>query len=83
MMELTIFIENTVRNFTRYHKYTLGSELRVMFHEGLVLIGEANTGVNWGQSKCAAGQGRVIKRVGSPPRKVGQPPGSKSLEAVW
>jgi hypothetical protein len=31
----------------------------------------------------AAGQGRVIKRVGSPPRKVGQPPGSKSLEAIW
>jgi hypothetical protein len=43
MMELTIFIENTVRNFSRYHKYTMGSELRVMCHEGLALIGEANT----------------------------------------
>jgi len=33
--------------------------------------------------KCAAGQGRVIQRVEIPPRKVGQPPGSKSLEVCW
>ena len=31
----------------------------------------------------AAGQGRVIQRVGSPSRKVGRPPGSESLEADW
>ena len=43
MMELTIFIENNVRNFSRYHKYTLGSELRIMCHEGLSLVSEANT----------------------------------------
>jgi putative transposase len=36
-----------------------------------------------GQLICAAGQGRVIQRVGYPSRKVGQPPGSKSLEAGW
>jgi hypothetical protein len=32
---------------------------------------------------CAAGQGRVIKRVKVPPRKEGHPPGSESLEADW
>jgi len=31
----------------------------------------------------AAGQGRVIQRVETPPRKAGQPPGSESLEADW
>jgi len=36
-----------------------------------------------GQVYCAAGQGRVVQRVRSPPRKAGQPPGSKSLEAIW
>jgi hypothetical protein len=36
-----------------------------------------------GQVLSAAGQGRVVQRVGNPPRKVGQPPGSESLEAVW
>lgn len=34
MMELTIFIENNVRNFSRYHKNTLGSELRTMCRMG-------------------------------------------------
>ena len=38
---------------------------------------------NWGQIFSAAGQGRVIQRVGSPSRKVGRPPGSESLEADW
>jgi len=38
MMELTIFIENSVRYFSRYHKYTLGCELRTMCHDGLALI---------------------------------------------
>ena len=27
-MRLAVHIENTVRGFARYHKYTLGSELR-------------------------------------------------------
>jgi hypothetical protein len=27
-MDLTIYFEKVVRNFSRYHKYTLGSELR-------------------------------------------------------
>ena len=36
-----------------------------------------------GQYTCAAGQGRVIKRVRTPPRKDGHPPGSESLEVWW
>ena len=36
-----------------------------------------------GQHASAAGQGRVIQRVETPPRKAGQPPGSESLEADW
>jgi hypothetical protein len=36
-----------------------------------------------GQPLSAAGQGRLIQRVGIPPRKVGQPPGSESLEIWW
>ena len=27
-MDLTIYLEKIVRNFIRYHKYTLGSELQ-------------------------------------------------------
>lgn len=26
--DLTVYLENVVRNFSRYHKYTLGSDLR-------------------------------------------------------
>ena len=37
----------------------------------------------WGQVLRAAGQGRVIQRVESPPRKEGHPPGSESLEVWW
>jgi hypothetical protein len=27
-MGLTVYVEKIVRNFSRYHKYTLGTELR-------------------------------------------------------
>jgi len=43
MMDLAVFVENTVKFFSRYHKYTLGSELRTMCHEALALIMEANS----------------------------------------
>jgi len=36
--ELTIYFENTVRNFSRYHKYTLGTELRELSREVMQLI---------------------------------------------
>ena len=32
-MDLTIYLEKIVRNFSRYHKYTLGSELRAKSRE--------------------------------------------------
>ena len=43
MMELAVYMEQVVRHFPRYHKYTLGSELRSMCHEALALIMEANS----------------------------------------
>jgi hypothetical protein len=32
-MDLTIYLEQVVRNFSRYHKYTLGSDLRQQSRE--------------------------------------------------
>ena len=46
MMELAKTIENAVRYFPRYHKYTLGSELRGFCHTGLALVMEANSSDN-------------------------------------
>ena len=43
MFDLTVYLEKAVRHFPRYHKYTLGSELRSMCHDGLGLIAEANS----------------------------------------
>jgi len=45
--------------------------------------GRASAEGSGGHIFSAAGQGRVIQRVGSPSRKVGRPPGSESLEADW
>ena len=42
MMELAVFVENMVIRFSRYHKYTLGTELRTMCHSALAVIAEAN-----------------------------------------
>lgn len=41
--ELVVYFENTVRGFDRYHKYTMGSELRNLSRAILVLIAKANT----------------------------------------
>ena len=43
MFELSVLMEHTVQYFSRYHKYTLGSELRTMCHDALGLIVEANS----------------------------------------
>ncbi len=43
MMSTTIAVELAVKQFPRYHKYTLGSELRSMCHEALALIMTANS----------------------------------------
>ncbi len=61
MMELAIFIENAVRHFSRYHKYTLGSELRTMCHDGLALIGEANATKN--RSALLLQLRRLLERI--------------------
>ncbi len=36
--DLSVYLENTVRNFSRYHKYTLGSDLRDISRQIVRLI---------------------------------------------
>jgi hypothetical protein len=45
-MALTIYFEKVVRNFSRYDKYTLGSELRDKSREIVGLIIKANSTVD-------------------------------------
>ena len=42
-LDLTIYFEEIARNFSRYHKYTLGSELREKSREIVGLIIKANS----------------------------------------
>jgi len=42
-LELVMYLENTVRGFDRYHKYTVGSEMRNLARTILVLVAKANT----------------------------------------
>ncbi|HUT72288.1 MAG TPA: four helix bundle protein [Desulfatiglandales bacterium] len=42
-MDFTIYFEKIVRNFSRYNKYTLGSELRAVSRDILKLIIKANS----------------------------------------
>jgi len=42
-MDLTVYIEQVVRNFSRYHKYTLGSDLPQQSRELVTLIIRANS----------------------------------------
>ncbi|MBI4738701.1 four helix bundle protein [Candidatus Woesearchaeota archaeon] len=44
-MDLTIYFEEIVRHFSRYHKYTLGTELREKSREIVGLIIKANSTV--------------------------------------
>jgi 23S rRNA-intervening sequence protein len=41
--DLLLWMENVVRNFSRYHKYTLGSDLRNVTRQVLKTIVEANS----------------------------------------
>ena len=41
--DLSIYLENTVRNFSKYHKYTLGSDLRNISGKIVRLIIRANS----------------------------------------
>jgi len=42
-MDLTVYLENLVRGFSRYHKYTLGSDLRNLSREIVRLIIKVNS----------------------------------------
>ncbi len=42
-MELSVFVEKSVRDFSRYHKYTIGSDLRDKSRELVVKIVKANS----------------------------------------
>lgn len=42
-LELVVYLENVVRNFDRYHKYTVGEELRNHSRTILFLVAKANT----------------------------------------
>lgn len=41
-MELVVFIENAVKGFSRYHKYSIGERLRQASWEVITLIVQAN-----------------------------------------
>jgi hypothetical protein len=41
--DMTVYVENIVRGFSRYHKYTLGSDLRRLSAEIVRLIVRANS----------------------------------------
>jgi len=41
-LDLTIYIETVVSNFSRYHKYTVGTDLRNSSRRILLLIARAN-----------------------------------------
>ncbi len=40
--DLTLYFEKIVRNFSRYHKYSVGAEIRELSREVLRLIRRAN-----------------------------------------
>ena len=42
-MDVAVYFEKIVKNFSRYNKYTLGSELRLMSRDVLKLIIRANS----------------------------------------
>ena len=41
-LDFAIYIEQIASGFSRYHKYTLGSELRGLSHRMVVLVVRAN-----------------------------------------
>jgi hypothetical protein len=42
-MELAVYLQNTVRNFSRYNKYSIGADLREMSRRILLLVIRANS----------------------------------------
>ncbi|MEI7482277.1 MAG: four helix bundle protein [Elusimicrobiota bacterium] len=41
-MDMAVYVETIVRGFPRYHKYTIGSEIRALAHKILILVVRAN-----------------------------------------
>ncbi|WP_192485335.1 MULTISPECIES: four helix bundle protein [Cysteiniphilum] len=41
-MAFAVYIETIVRNFSRYYKYSLGSDLRDLAHQSVFLVIQAN-----------------------------------------
>lgn len=41
--DMAVYFERVVRHFERYHKYTLGVEIRTLAHRILILVAKANT----------------------------------------
>ena len=44
--DLNVYVENIVRHFSRYHKYTLGTDLRNMSRNVVGLIVKANNALD-------------------------------------
>jgi hypothetical protein len=42
-LDLAVYFEKIVKNFERYHKYTIGADLKNISRRVLVLIAKANT----------------------------------------
>ena len=42
-MELAVYMENVVRNFSRYHKYTVGTDMRDLSKNLVTLVIKANS----------------------------------------
>ena len=42
-LELVVYIENVVRNFSRYHKYTIGTNMRDLSRNLVALVIKANS----------------------------------------
>ena len=43
MFDLAVYTEKIVKNFSRYHKYTIGAEIRNLTRKVLVLVIRANS----------------------------------------
>lgn len=42
-MELAVYLQEVVRNFSRYNKYSIGEELRALSRKSILLIIQANS----------------------------------------
>ncbi len=56
-MDLTVYFEKIVRNFSRYDKYTLGSELREKSRQIVELIIKANST----KEHCRCSSGIILR----------------------